>query len=350
MMMSLRKIAFSSLGIALTSAVVVVFFLGREKVIEGRKLSDTADQCRRLAEQGDANGEFDLARMYFDGKGVAKNYAEALQWYRKAAEQGHVKAEFDLGEMYLRGQGVPEDYTEALQWIQKAAKQNDPNAEAALGYIYASGKGVPQDYSEGARWYTKAAEQGFPLAQQSLAYMYYNGQGVPRNYAEAARLYRKAAEQGDVVAQQGLGYLYATGRGVPLERSEAIVWYLKAASQGDVRARHALVSLGENFEFLTALIGFPVGLWFSLGFVLPRRKLRNMRQAATTVLGVVFLSSAGLSFYAFVHDMRYSPHQDVFRTARWLLNATAILIIVTVVLPAKKKQDKTLPAARHRQS
>ena len=110
-----RKIGVSALSVVLTSAVVVVWFLRREKVIERRKLSDTADPCRRLAEQGDANSEFDLARMYFDGKGVTKDYAEALQWYRKAAEQGQIEAQFYLGEMYLRGQGTPEDYAEALR-------------------------------------------------------------------------------------------------------------------------------------------------------------------------------------------------------------------------------------------
>lgn len=28
-----------------------------------------------------------LGKMYFFGQGVAKNYIEAMQWYRKAAEQ-----------------------------------------------------------------------------------------------------------------------------------------------------------------------------------------------------------------------------------------------------------------------
>ena len=77
------------------------------------------------------------------------------------------------------------------------------------------------------------------------------------------------AEQGDAVAQQSLGYMYSTGRGVPLDRNEAIVWYRKAANQGDVKSKHALQSwrttgglMGtKTFELLTALIGFPVGLW-----------------------------------------------------------------------------------------
>jgi TPR repeat protein len=90
--------------------------------------------------------------------------------------------------------------------------------------------------------------------------------------------------------------MYATGRGVTLDRNEAIVWYRKAADQGDVKAKHALEPLEpsglmrtSNFELLTALIGFPVELWLSLGFLLRGSKLRDRRQAALAVLGAVFL-------------------------------------------------------------
>jgi hypothetical protein len=345
---SWRKTAMYALGIVLLSVAAVFWLLHEGKVMERRKLSEAADRCRRLAEQGDASREFDLGRMYFEGKGVTQDYAEALRWYRKAAEQGHIKAQFCLGEMYLRGQGTTEDQAEARQWIQKAAKQNDEKAEAALGYIYYNGKGVLQNYTEAANWYRRAADQGYALAQQSLAYMCYNGRGVPQDYAEAARLYRKAAEQGNAVAQQALGYVYWNGRGVALDRGEAIVWYLSAAAQGDIRARHALESLAGNFEFLTALIGFPVGLLFFLQFVLPGRKLRNKRQAAITALGAVFLASAGLSFCAFAtDDLRYSLHRDAFHIARFLLNATAVLIFVALVQP-KRKQNHNLRTVVHR--
>jgi TPR repeat protein len=77
---TVRKIGVSALGILSVLVVVVVCFLWREKVVERRKLSDAAEQCRRLAEQGNADREFDLARIYFEGKGVTKDYAEALQW------------------------------------------------------------------------------------------------------------------------------------------------------------------------------------------------------------------------------------------------------------------------------
>jgi hypothetical protein len=94
------------------------------------------------------------------------------------------------------------------------------------------------------------------------------------------------------------------------------------------------------FEFVSVVLGFPVGLWAALAFLLPGRKLRGWRQASITLLGVSFLSNAGLSLYAFAHEgMRYSPHRDAFHLTRLLLTAIAILIILTVVLPAKKSPD-----------
>ena len=86
-----------------------------------------------------------------------------------------------------------------------------------------------------------------------------------------------------------------------------------------------------------------VGVWClgsSAEFLLQGRKLWDLRQSAITLLGLTFLSNAGLSAYAFAHDIRYSPYHDAFHLARKILVATAILIIVTVVLPAKKKPNK----------
>lgn len=306
-MRSLWKIG---LPVVLMSAALFVWWLHREKAIARQRSRDAAN-LGALAEQGDAKAEFDLARMYADGKGVRQDYVVAAAWCRKAAEQGYAKAQFNLGQMYFHGQGVSKNYAEALKWIQKAADQGDAKAEDGLGF------------------------------------MYYNGQGVPQDYAEAVRWYRKAAEQGDAGAQESLGYMYGTGRGLPLDRSEAIFWYRKAADHGDVKAMDALRSLEtsglmrtKNFELLTALIGLAVGLWFSIDFLLRRKKLRGWRQAAIAVLGGVFLSHAGLSFYAFDHDnMRYSPFQGAFHTARWVLNAAAILLVITAFLPDKKDHD-----------
>ncbi len=46
------------------------------------------NEIKPLAEQGNASAQYNLALMYDNGKGVLKDYKEAVKWYRKAAEQG----------------------------------------------------------------------------------------------------------------------------------------------------------------------------------------------------------------------------------------------------------------------
>ena len=59
--------------------------------------------------------------MYENGRGVAKDDAEAVIWYRKAADQGNALAQFNLGLMLREGQGVPQDDVRAHMWFDIAA-------------------------------------------------------------------------------------------------------------------------------------------------------------------------------------------------------------------------------------
>jgi hypothetical protein len=89
---------------------------------------------RWLAERGDADAQFDLARSYGRGKGVAQSDSEAAKWYRLAAEQGHAIAQYSLGLRYIYGRGVPADLNEAVKWLCRAAAQGlDPSTFVGLG-------------------------------------------------------------------------------------------------------------------------------------------------------------------------------------------------------------------------
>jgi TPR repeat protein len=61
--------------------------------------------------------------MYANGRGVKRNYAEALKWWRRAAEQGYASAQFSLGLMYEKGDGVAQDFVEAHKWYLIAASR-----------------------------------------------------------------------------------------------------------------------------------------------------------------------------------------------------------------------------------
>ena len=122
----------------------------------GQDLTET----RRLAEQGDADAQFNLGFMYANGRGILKDDAEAVRWYRLSADQGNAFAQYDLGVMYDNGLGVPQDDAEAVRWYRLSADQGNADAQFNLGVMYAIGLGVPQDDAEAVRWYRLSADQG----------------------------------------------------------------------------------------------------------------------------------------------------------------------------------------------
>jgi TPR repeat protein len=47
-----------------------------------------------------------ISRFLAFGKGVLKDYKQAVYWYQKAADQGYAKAQSNLGIAYAFGKGV----------------------------------------------------------------------------------------------------------------------------------------------------------------------------------------------------------------------------------------------------
>ncbi len=78
---------------------------------------------KQKAESGDAKSQLALARMHYNGDGMAKDDAKAAELYQKAAEQGNAMAQYNLGMMYQKGEGVTKDAAKAEEWLKKAAAQ-----------------------------------------------------------------------------------------------------------------------------------------------------------------------------------------------------------------------------------
>ena len=123
-------------------------------------------------------GQYEDAKAAF----IRGDYEEAYRLIKPLAEQGDADAQWNLGSMYALGQGVPQDYTKAVKWFRKAAEHGNAEAQSNLGFMYKIGRGVPQDDTEAVKWYRKAAEQGLADAQYNLGVMYAKGQGVPQDY------------------------------------------------------------------------------------------------------------------------------------------------------------------------
>src|SRR5450759_176485 len=106
-----------------------------------------------------AEAQHRLGALYYFGRVVSKNYADALRWWSLAASQGIDRAQFALGALYDNGQGVQQNYAEAAKWYRLAADQGLDRAQFNLGDLYQFGQGVPKDYAEAAKWSRLAADQ-----------------------------------------------------------------------------------------------------------------------------------------------------------------------------------------------
>ncbi len=122
-----------------------------------------------LAQQGDADAQFQLASMYDEGEGDIEDEQEALKWYRLAAEQGHAAAQAALGAAYGAGRGVRRDLAAAARWDRLAALQGHAQAQFNLAWLYRTGDGVTRDIQRAYQWFDLAVE--FASERQRTFYM-----------------------------------------------------------------------------------------------------------------------------------------------------------------------------------
>jgi uncharacterized protein len=73
------------------------------------------------AEKGDSIAQFAVGELYDRGRGVSKDYKEAIRWYTKAAENGNSCARFNLAEMYLDGRkGFRRNTKKGNEWLARS--------------------------------------------------------------------------------------------------------------------------------------------------------------------------------------------------------------------------------------
>jgi TPR repeat protein len=192
--------------------------------------------CRAAAEQGAAAAQTNIGRLYQAGRGVARDFGIAADWYRKAAEQGDAVAQDLLGRLYAAGDGVAQDPVKAEAWYRKAAAKGLADAELDLGQLYQLNYRRPRD---AIAWFEKAAAKGQRDAPYALAQLYQMGRDIEADPQAAAKWYGVAADFGDARAQYQLGLLYEAGTGVPQDTSLAYKWLNLAGTRGDSAASDA---------------------------------------------------------------------------------------------------------------
>jgi uncharacterized protein len=85
---------------------------------------------------GDSNAQYNLARLYLDGRGVPTDPRTAARWLNLAAEKGHHQSQALLGHMLITGEGVPRQRSLGLMWLTLARDAADPARDAWIEDFY----------------------------------------------------------------------------------------------------------------------------------------------------------------------------------------------------------------------
>ena len=84
------------------------------------------------------------------------------------AENGNADEQFNLGRMYATGRGAPRDDNLAIEWYRKAVKRGHPNALYNLGRMYEEGRAVRQNFVKAYRLYFRASLHGIREADDAM--------------------------------------------------------------------------------------------------------------------------------------------------------------------------------------
>ena len=146
-------------------------------------LASAMQWYREAAQAGFAPAQAKLA-FVLDYSGQNE---EATAWFAKAAEQGNAEGQFGLARMLAAGAGIARDPAQALRWMKAAADQDFPPALSGLALWLEGGlKGIAADAKGAARYWHRAAELGDHGAMQRLSVAYRKGElGLDPDEAKA---------------------------------------------------------------------------------------------------------------------------------------------------------------------
>lgn len=212
--------------------------LAREEHIDSDTLQAMlADNPGRAAQailaaagQGIVEAQALLGQILLDGKGIQRDPALAVTWFRIAADQGHLMARNMLGRCLEHGWGCEADVAKAAQHYHLAAEQNFDWGLYNLGNLLGSGRGVRQDHWLAMTCYHKAAHQGHAKSMNLLGRYLEEGLAGPVDLAAAHDWYRRSAEAGDFRGQ----FSHATVLAEHGDVEQAHVWMEAALTGGNL--------------------------------------------------------------------------------------------------------------------
>ena len=161
-----RRISLCAFTLLLCSLLSAAADLeSAKRAYEQKDYATGFKEARPLAEQGNADAQLLLGKMYLKGDGVLKDPDQAMKWFKASGAQGNADAQFFVGSMYLLPHN---DIAEGVRWLRLSAEQGNQDAQLLLGKAYMEGE-LPRDPVQAEMWLRLAARDNLPFYEAQLA-------------------------------------------------------------------------------------------------------------------------------------------------------------------------------------
>lgn len=160
----------------------------------------------------------------------------------KCQSLGDAEAQFILGWMLYDGISVEKDEEKGLELLRRSADKGFVDAMSLLGLVLKN-KGC---YDEAIQYFSKAVEKGHPLAIHNLGNCYFYAWGVERDTDKAIELWRKGAEMNNPDSLYALGNCYLLGEYIAQDIDKAIESFALSANLGNQMAVEKLIDVYDK--------------------------------------------------------------------------------------------------------
>lgn len=194
------------------------------------------DRCLPLAQSGDPQGAFMLARLYaLEVEGHRADWQKVFEWLTVAAAGNHAEAAYNLAIAYQKGKGTPVNLARSIQFYRQSVELGNPKAMRNLALLYEQGEGVEKDAARAFSLYQRSAKAGLADSQLKVGLMLLQGKGVVKDLTAARDWIEQSAEAGNDKAQLALASMLTQ-----VDVESAVTWYERAIAANNPYAAHNL--------------------------------------------------------------------------------------------------------------
>lgn len=131
-----------------------------EKVMLG-KTKDAIKFIQGLADNGNSEAAYYLAKLYLEGDVVKKNAHKGVVYLQKAADLGNTKAMMEIAVSIMQNGNDEEDDEIAFGMFHDIAMKGNAEAEMVLSCFYLIGYGCEANKTLADMWHLKARIDDF---------------------------------------------------------------------------------------------------------------------------------------------------------------------------------------------